>query len=181
MPIILYCGPMYSGKSKDLIQKYTTDKDTKIAIKPKTDTRNGNVIHTRYNDKKIPCIVLDNIDVSNFRFFKNIYIDEYQFFQSEQLLDLINFCKLTNKNLFIYGLDLTFEKKEWASFTAIKDKVDRVERLTAECTVDGCHEDAIYSCRVYENQLANISKAIIEIEGLNQNYKYEPRCRKHFE
>lgn len=168
--IKLVVGPMFSKKSFTLINDYLQDKGTKEVFKSGLDTREIGFVKSRAITETVPCKTVKDIkEVLNSK-AEHIYIDEYQFCQAEQLLDVIKGCKEKNKKLSMYGLDYLANGEEWASYTAIKNKVDQEVRLTARCEI--CGEPAT------KTMLESLSKDLIQIES--ELTKYYPVCEKHF-
>jgi thymidine kinase len=98
-----------------------------------------------------------------------IIIDEFQFFNAEELKDFVLKCKQKPIELIMSGLDLLADRTEWTSYTAIKSLCDKLIKLRAICTI--CGEPAEFSTLISGDKNKKI-----QIEG---EATYEPRCKKH--
>lgn len=165
----LIIGCMKAGKSKHLIDCFAGNKEVE-AYKPLIDTRNPDFIVSRaYTDKRIPCKQVSSLhDINPTQ--PIILIDEFQFFNVEELKDFVLKCKQRHHKLVMAGLDLLADGSEWSAYTEIKPMADKITKLRAKCSI--CGEPAEYSQRITGNRDLQI-----QIEG---QATYEPRCEKHF-
>ena len=92
--IKLYTGPMFSGKSDELLKEYDKKyhKSKILLFKPKIDTRDYGLIKTR-NDKEVEAILINDLsDIYNYLSDKitTIFIDEANFMKGniDVLIDL---------------------------------------------------------------------------------------------
>ena len=117
----LIIGPMYSGKTSYLINKYkqfTFCNNTILVLNHKIDNRYSKSKLSNHDLNMIPCETIDRLQLI---FEKNklnelyqkaevILINEGQFFKE------LEFCVLKmlndNKKIFVAGLDSDFEKKK---------------------------------------------------------------------
>lgn len=164
--IIVYTGPMFSGKTLALLSAYeraTIAHKSVLAFKPKLDYRFGeNLIKSR-KFGQVEAISID--DVSQLRFYEaEIYIiDEFQFLKGN--VQVIREMADMGKKFHIAGLDMTAEGKPFNLMPQLLSIADHVEKYTAVC-VD-CGEDAIYS--FYLSKKSN--------DILVGNNEYVPLCR----
>lgn len=97
--LVIYTGPMKSGKTTKLIEQYnkTLVKNPKTHIfKPVLDTRYSSVrVVARNNNEQILSTLLNDIDMLWYfkDMYKNFFIDEFQFLNGnistiKKLLDL---------------------------------------------------------------------------------------------
>lgn len=144
--IKLYTGPMFSGKSYELLKEYEKKfhKDKILMFKPKIDTRDYGVIKTR-NNKEVPAILISDLsEIYKYLSEKitTIFIDEANFIQGdiEVLIDLS-----IDKDLDIYiaGLNLTSELKPFGLMPQIMAISDEIVYLYASC--NECNRDASYT------------------------------------
>lgn len=168
--IRLYSGAMFSGKSLNLILDYDCETGTKEVFKVGTDTRNKGYIFSRAIDKTVPCVTVEHIIDCLKTNVDHIFIDEFQFAHPEEMLEVIRACRKANKKLSIYGLDYLHNGEEWATYTAIKNEVDKEIKLKARCNV--CGAAAEYT------KLKSASDSLIQIES--EFAEYFPVCAKHF-
>ena len=144
--IKVYTGPMFSGKSDELLKEYDKKyhKSKILLFKPKIDTRDYGLIKTR-NDKEVEAILINDLsDIYNYLSDKitTIFIDEANFMKGniDVLIDLS-----INKDLdiFIAGLNLTSELKPFGIMPEIMAISDEIVLLHASC--NDCNRDASYT------------------------------------
>ena len=165
----LIVGPMKSGKTRYIIDNYYEKRDLVEIYKPSIDKRDIGIIRSRaYDDKIMNCTQICNL--SEIKPQKSIIIiDEFQFFNAEELKDFVLKCKQEPIELIMSGLDLLADRTEWTSYTAIKSLCDKLIKLRAICTI--CGEPAEFSTLISGDKNKKI-----QIEG---EATYEPRCKKH--
>ena len=163
--IHLIIGPMFSGKSSELIRRikrHTIAKRKCVVLKYIKDTRysNKNTLSThdlvQYN--AIPCDKLEDVKKKVIKEeYDVIGIDEGQFFP-----DLIQFCETManeyKKLVIVAGLDSTFERKPFENIIGLVPLSETVMKLNAVCV--NCGQDASFSKRIgNETQLEVIGGA----------------------
>jgi thymidine kinase len=103
-----------------------------------------------------------------------VAIDEAQFFGPD-LPAVVARLAGRGAVVMVAGLDVTFDGVPFAPLPALMALAERVDKLTAICTV--CGAEAIYHIRV-EAALADATDTVTEhVGGLE---KYQARCRHHF-
>lgn len=179
--IEVICGPMYAGKSEELIRKLNRlviAKFDLICFKPKIDTRSTDEFVSR-NGKKFKSITIAQpIEIFNYlskTSAKIIAIDEVQFFD-ESIVEIAKFLSKNGYCLILSGLDKDFKGNPFGPIPQLLSIADKVHKLTAVCTV--CGSDALYTQRLVNNVPAKPDDQLILI---GDNESYEARCRIHFE
>lgn len=185
----VYCGPMKSGKSKRLFDRFDKlkfiDNCNILFIKPKLDTRNDNNINSRYQNSNMTCYL---IDINNFTQLENLietnkinvlFIDEVQLFNKNFKDTIIKLLK-NNIHIIAAGIDLDFRGETFGFMSQILPIANRIYKLTAVCEVKNCFLQATRSQRLINGKPAKYDEPIISIESNENNEKYEPRCLKHF-
>jgi thymidine kinase len=174
MSIELIIGPMFSGKSSELIRRIRQMKVINykyIVIKPKIDFRyeiNKIVTHNKeYED----CIIIDNLnDISDddIKPYNSIIIDEGQFI-SNLKNKVIYWCEKLEKNIIVGGLDGDYQRKPLGEILDLIPYATKYKKLSALCKNcnDGTH--AIFTHRIINNN----NQILIGSED-----KYIPLCRK---
>lgn len=165
-------GPMYSGKSEELIKriKILQFADIKILIvKQAFDTRFSRSEIVSRSGYKLKTIVASNasdIEKAWKSEYKAIAIDEVQFFDKE-IIPYID--KLASKGIrvIISGLDTDFERKPFGIMPQLLAIADDVTKLKAVCFV--CKNAGTHSFRT-----TNVKEQKI----LDDVQSYEARCRK---
>lgn len=174
-------GPMFAGKTKQLITKYyevVNDKNV-VAINYHLDTRYGNDKICSHDLLEIPCIMVDNImdiwfDSKHIHFdtLNNadyVLINEGQFFKN---LDVVVRSMVENgKKVFIYALDGDFRREKFGEVLDLIPFCDFVEKRTAFC--ENCYNKAIFTNK------NNISTNSEQVDIGVDNYK--PLCRNCYD
>lgn len=164
---------MKAGKSKYLIDCFVGN-ETMEAYKPALDTRNPDAIISRSyagnTDMQIPCQQVSSLyDINPTQ--PIVLVDEFQFFNVEELKDFVLRCKHRHHKLVMAGLDLLADGSEWSAYTELKPMADKITKLRAKCSI--CCKPAEYSQRITGDRDLQI-----QLEG---QATYEPRCEKHFD
>lgn len=138
--LILYCGPMFAGKTTKLIQTFNNSPEDSIAIRPAYDTRWD--ILSSHNGEEIKSITIANLEelkfyMDNNPHIKNYLFDEIHFF-TEPLFkgDIVDFFQNMNHqglNIYAFGLDYNW-KGEWFDLTyKIEQTATHVYKLKGIC------------------------------------------------
>ncbi|CAI5735143.1 unnamed protein product [Hyaloperonospora brassicae] len=168
----LIIGPMFSGKSTELIRRmhrYQHAKLKCLLVKYLFDTRHSDEMLATH-DKTLAMAMpvqtlaevrpfLDTIDV--------IGIDEGQFYP-----DLVEFCQdVANmgKMVVIAALDATFERNAFDNVIKLIPAAEQVIKLNAICS--SCGHDAAFTRRLTADKT---------LELIGGSEMYEPRCRQCF-
>jgi thymidine kinase len=171
-------GPMFSGKSEELIRRLrraTFAKQRIQCFKPNIDNRynvtdiashskltfSAKTVQTTGELKTIAGICLNNFDV--------IGIDEAQFFGDELISFSIELAR-AGKRVIIAGLDTTFAGEPFHPIPELMAIADEVIKLSAVCVK--CGEPAIHSQRLS----TDTSRVLVGADTL-----YEARCRQCFD
>lgn len=135
--IKLVFGAMCSGKSKyliDLYKKEILEKKTVEAFKPMSKNRGGDFIVSRGTDDKLPCKRIMDITEALASKADCVIIDEYQFFNSDQLkYTLQEFKKRPWQSVYIAGLDKKDGLNYWTNYLIVEKLADIKINLKAIC------------------------------------------------
>eukprot|EP00644_Phytophthora_capsici_P007282 jgi/Phyca11/112706/e_gw1.22.66.1 len=168
----LIIGPMFSGKSTELIRRihrYQHAKLECLVVKYLFDTRHSEEMLSTHDKVFVEAMpvqtlaevrpFLDECDV--------IGIDEGQFYP-----DLVEFCQEAanmGKVIVVAALDATFERKAFDSVVELIPTAEKVVKLNAICS--SCGQDAAFTRRL-------VADTTLELIGGSE--MYEPRCRQCF-
>jgi thymidine kinase len=154
-------GPMFSGKSEELIRRLNKIKISGRQIrvfKPFIDIRTENFIKSR-SGYILPAIALSDdqmmwdwetypnkmVDLS----IHTVAFDEAQFWHSGYLINFIDAIQERNINIIVSGLDTDYARQSFGAMPALLAKANTVTKLTAVC--HNCGKDAPYSYRTTDD------------------------------
>jgi thymidine kinase len=172
------CGPMFSGKSEELIRRLRRAKiaqQTTVTFKPHIDHRYGLEYVVSHDGNKVEAkplqTVTDIITIVNEENAAVIGIDEAQFF-SQDVVGVICTLVNTGKRVIVAGLDLDFRGAPFGCMPFLLAIADKVTKLQAICTQ--CGHDALFSQRLINGHPAKYDDPIIMIGAQEA---YQARCR----
>lgn len=176
--IEVICGPMFAGKTEELIRRITRMEYAKrkfIVFKPRIDNRYSETEISSHNLRKIKAINIDSpSDIYNYLddSYQSVVIDEVQFFDSS-MLDIV--ADLASKGLRVIcaGLDMDFKGKPFGIMPELLAIAEKVTKLSAICVCCGC--DATRTQRLIDGHEAYDDDPIVLV-GAKESY--EARCRK---
>ena len=176
--IEIILGPMFSGKSTELLRRtrrYEAIGRKIMYINHSLDTRYGdNKISTHdkvENDAIMTPMLMHVLKTDPFNECDIIAINEAQFFT-----DLLDFCVLCmndfGKHIIVAGLDGDYKREPFGDILKLIPlaESDDITKLSAYCKV--CAEKASFTKRV----TTNTSQIVIGCEDC-----YIPVCRKHYD
>jgi len=172
----LIIGPMFSGKSSELIKKIRILKVINsqfIIIKPSIDTRYELNRIASHNKETEECIVTSDIlsitdtDINK---YNTIIIDEGQFITNLKIKVLYWVEKL-NKHVIIGGLDGDFQRNPIGEILELIPYADNYKKLKAVCK--HCNDG---TPGIFSHRILNDSNQIL----IGTNDMYIPLCRKHY-
>lgn len=144
--IKVFTGPMFSGKSDELLKEYDRKyhKSKILLFKPKIDTRDLGVVKTR-NGKEISAILIDDLkEIKNYLGDKitTIFIDEANFLKGD-IKELIDLSVFKDLDIFISGLNMTSEQEPFGIMPQIMAIADEIVLMHASC--NECNRDAFFT------------------------------------
>ena len=169
----LILGPMFSGKTSQLIRIYKHNMVAEIptlVINHADDVRYSEKNLSTHDGINIPCIKLDKLnDIHTYlpaleRY--TILINEGQFFDDLYYV-VSNLLKRDNLTIVICGLDGDFKMARFGQILSLIPLSNEVEKLYAICKY--CKNRASFTHRITEE---TTQKVIGDID------KYVPVCRK---
>jgi thymidine kinase len=174
-------GPMFSGKSEELIRRTTRAfiaKQRVQVFKPALDSRyddlHGGVAVASHNGRTLQALAVES--VAQMRGVLDsgaqvIAVDEGQFLSHE----LVGFaCDLAEagKRVIIAGLDLDFRAEPFGPIPELLARAESVTKLTAICV--RCGAAATRTQRLLGGHPAHYGDPVILVGAAES---YEPRCR----
>ena len=171
--IEVICGPMFSGKTEELIRRLVRAQIAKqrVAIfKHSTDNRFAKDYIVSHNQRKIKSIQVEKTSIIlDYRNKADVIgIDEAQFFDK----DILNVCKklaMNDKRVVIAGLEKDYKSNPFGYMSEILVDAEYITKVNAICVV--CGNPANFSQRISFEK-----KQVV----VGESDKYEARCRKCF-
>ncbi len=154
--IELILGPMFSGKSTELIRRtsrYEAIGKNILIINSILDSRTDNSVKTHSNNKKKAIKVNNLLDIINDDCYEKadiIGIDEGQFFND--LLEFVKIVEKTDKILIIAGLDGDFKREPFGDILKCIPLCDEVVKLSAMCMVKNDGTPSSFTKRINNSE-----------------------------
>lgn len=189
--IIVFSGPMFAGKSTNLIDAYIASHapaESKLVFKYAKDTRYSNKAEiVTHNQVTIPCIMISKCsDITDYlnngsqSVITEIYIDECQFL-TDIYTWVIHEKSITSErtSIILAGLDLDATGKPFTeAFKNVIAIADVNYALIAKCYI--CSGNALYTKLLKSDDLnkmvTNYTNVLIGGAEL-----YQPVCNYHFD
>lgn len=172
------CGPMFAGKSEELIRKINRMNfaDVKCLIfKPLIDSRTNGIKSRdgRYMDAIKITTPYEIYDYVNNEMPDVVAIDEAQFISNE-IIEVVQTLADNGVNVLIAGLDRDFKGEPFGPIPALLTIAEKITKLTAICTE--CGAEASRTQRLIDGKPANYNSPQILI---GSSESYTARCRHH--
>ncbi|QFP77428.1 thymidine kinase [Deinococcus sp. AJ005] len=187
-------GPMFSGKSEELIRRVTRSliaKQNVLVFKPALDDRYHASAVASHAGRSVQALAVRG--VADIRAHLSgegrllgaepgaekpplpdvVGIDEVQFFDAEVVTLALELAD-AGVRVILAGLDLDFRAEPFGPMPQLLARAESVEKLTAICTV--CGAPATRSQRLIGGQPARYDDAVVLV-GAQESY--EARCRVH--
>ena len=164
-------GPMFSGKSEELIRRVTRSKIARIPVqvfKPQLDNRYAGKEVVSHSALKVDATpVSDSLQL--LRAVQDstqvIGIDEGQFFD-DGLVEIVDNLAATGMQVIVAGLDTDYLRRPFEPIPALSDRAEYVTKMLAVC--HRCGGPALYTQRIVHSD---------DLVVLGATEAYEARCR----
>jgi thymidine kinase len=169
--IEVIAGPMFSGKSEELIRRVTRYHLARVptqTFKPALDTRYAEtevVSHSKMTTKATPVVDSDELLRAVEDRTVIVGIDEGQFFD-QGLVAVAELLAGAGKNLIIAGLDLDYLGRPFEPIPSLMLRAEYVTKSLAVC--HRCGGPGLFTQRVVQSD---------ELVVLGATEAYEARCR----
>ena len=171
------CGPMFSGKSEELIRRLRRAmiaKKAVVCIKPAIDQRFHPTAIASHSEMSIEAIPVKDVQDIERVLDANpeaevIGIDEAQFL-SPEIIPLVEQLVQQGKRVIVAGLDTTFAGEPFAPMPDLMAIADEVTKLSAVCM--RCGQPAIRTQRLR----GGTERVVVGAGDV-----YEARCRFCFQ
>jgi len=171
-------GPMYCGKSEELIRRIKRVKIARQVIrvfKPLIDDRYSKSDIVSHSGASIEAVSVDHpeeilkkIDPA----VEVVAIDEIQFFD-EKIINVLEVLANEGKRVIVAGLDRDFRGEPFGPMPEIMARAEYVDKLHAICVI--CGNPATRTQRLINGEPASYNDPVILV-GASE--VYEARCRK---
>jgi thymidine kinase len=171
-------GPMFSGKSEELIRRLKRAQIAKRRVacfKPDLDVRYYRDAIASHSAQKLDASTVANVEelkavlMPMIAVVEVVGIDEAQFFDAS-LISLTNELVRLGRRVILAGLDTTFTGEPFAPIPDLMAIADEVIKLSAVCMQ--CGAPAVHTQRLGSNQ----ALVVVGAAGV-----YEARCRACFQ
>ena len=171
MSLEVIVGPMFSGKSEELIRRTRVAEIAGYNVevfKPKLDTRSYSIIRSR-SGFELEAKEVEEVPELEFKFGTVIAIDEAQFFDDilvRTIRGYMPFCRI-----IVSGLDLDFRRTSFGPMGDLLALADDVTKLNAVC----------HKCKSFNGRYTQrIVNGLPTYEGttilVGDSETYEARC-----
>jgi len=171
--IELIIGPMFSGKSTELMRKvkrYSIAQKKCLTVNYAKDNRysQDNCIATHDNQmlRAMKCHTLEEL-LPIYKDYDVVAIDEGQFFSD--IVEKSEIFANAGKTVIVAALDATFQRKPFGRVLELIPMAEKITKLSAVCVV--CNSDAFFTQRISEDS---------QVELIGGNDIYRAVCRKCF-
>ena len=171
-------GPMFSGKSEELIRRLKRAQIAKRRVacfKPDLDVRYHRTAIASHSEQTLDAVTVASVDemkavlMPRIGEIEVVGVDEAQFLDAS-LIPLANQLVHLGKRVILAGLDTTFTGEPFAPLPELLAIADEVTKLSAVCMV--CGGPAIHTQRLGSSQ----ELVVVGAAGV-----YEARCRACFQ
>ena len=170
-------GPMFSGKSEELIRRLKRARIAKQRVacfKPDIDLRYHRTAIASHSSQTHEACTVANVERLREALYEQLHevevvgIDEAQFFD-DSIIPLTMELVHLGKRVLIAGLDTTFTAEPFGPIPSLMAIADEVTKLSAVCMQ--CGAPAIHTQRLGQSQ----ERVLVGAAGV-----YEARCRRCF-
>ena len=169
--IEVICGPMFSGKTEELIRRVVRAQIAKQRVsifKPSIDNRFSEDFLVSHNQRKIKSVQVQNAEmILDYRDNADVFgIDEAQFFD----ISIVDVCRsLANegRRVVVAGLEKDFKAQSFGSMPELLVEAEYITKVNAICM--NCGDPANFSHRIRPEK-----KQVV----VGETDKYEALCRR---
>jgi thymidine kinase len=176
--IEVICGPMFAGKTEELLRRVRRLEYAKkniVVFKPTIDNRFSDDEVVSHNNSRTKSVnisyarqIFDYIDKNT----QVVAIDEIQFLD-EEAVAICQYLSEQGIRVIVSGLDKDFRAEPFSFMPKLLAIAEYVTKLTAICVK--CGSPATRTQRLVDGKPANYTDPIVLI-GAEESY--EARCRK---
>jgi thymidine kinase len=169
------CGPMFSGKSEELIRRLRRAEiagQRVLIVKPRIDDRYDVAHVVSHAGARMRAVAVDGAHDALRRAegYDVVGVDEAQFFEPT-IVDAVQGMVLAGKRVVAAGLDRDFRGEPFGPMPLLLCLAEFVDKLQAVC--HRCGGPATRTQRLVDGEPASFDGATIQIGALDS---YEARC-----
>jgi len=169
--IEVICGPMFSGKTEELIRRLVRAQIAKQRVsifKPNIDNRFAENFIVSHNQRKIKSIQIQNTNmILDYHNKADVFgIDEAQFFDNS-IVDVCRRLANAGKRVVVAGLEKDYLAQKFGSMPELLVDAEYITKVNAICM--NCGDPANFSHRISSEK-----KQVV----VGETDKYEALCRK---
>lgn len=175
------CGPMFSGKSEELLRRLKRAKiggRPFLLCKPSLDNRYSRTSVVTHSGNYMPCVVVKTSDellaTATDTDCNIIAIDECQFLD-EDTPKVIEWLVSRGKRVIVAGLDMDYNGVPFSPMPQLLAMAESVLKVTAVCNV--CGDEATHTYRHSGKTESSVGSPAVLVGATDH---YEARCRKHW-
>jgi thymidine kinase len=174
------CGPMYSGKSEELIRRLRRAEiagQKVLVVKAGFDDRYDVAHVVSHGGDRIRAVCADAEAVPRLaEGYDVVGIDELHFFDETAIVDVVLELRGRGRRVIVSGLDCDFRGKPFAAMARLLCHAELVDKLQAVC--HRCGGPATRTQRLVDGQPAPFAGPTILVGALDA---YEARCSGCYE
>lgn len=176
----MIAGPMFAGKTEELLRRVRRAVIAGRRVEVFThalDERDGRgrvASHVGLDYPSVEASSPGEIEEAVGPEADMVAIDEAHFFGAD-LVGVVTRLAARGIVVVVAGLDVTFDGLPFEPLPALMALAERVDKLTAICTV--CGAEAVYHARVGPPAIESTELVTEHVGGAE---KYQARCRLHF-
>jgi thymidine kinase len=169
------CGPMFSGKSEELIRRVTRSRIARLPVqtfKPAIDTRYADQQVVSHSELRVDAVPVADSQAL-LRAVEDatvvVGIDEAQFFD----MGLVEVCEslaAAGKQVIVAGLDLDYMRRPFEPVPTLCGRAEYVQKMLAVC--HRCGGPALFTQRIVRSD---------DLVVLGAQGSYESRCRECYD
>jgi thymidine kinase len=169
------CGPMFSGKSEELIRRLRRAEiagQRVLIVKPRIDDRFDVAHVVSHAGAKMRAVSVENSRdaLGRAHAYDAVGVDEAQFFD-DGIVEAVERLVASGKRVVVAGLDRDFRGEPFGAMPLLLCLAEFVDKLQAVC--HRCGNAATRTQRLVDGEPASFDGATIQIGALDS---YEARC-----
>jgi len=172
----LLCGPMFSGKTDELIRRARVARAEgrrAVVVKPAIDDRHPRDVVVSHSGESVDAVAIEGDEFPAAAGDAEIvFVDEVQFFDAG-IAEVVELLRARGSDVVAAGLDLDFRREPFPTTRRLADAAARVEHFRGRCS--RCGRPATVTQRLVNGRPASLDDPVVRI---GDEELYEPRCEE---